>query len=315
VRQLGELDAEAKLSSLPELGFLMVASGCQAAEINADIYVDAGAGYEDGGTLDFCPCGALDGAIDVLDTSATLTDGIDLDEVSEASLAQIDSEIVVIESITDGVATIKRGCLDTVPAAHADGAIVIVWGGYTSSDGVEYVDSDEISVKLLTVTGGDALDIEDAPEDVVTMDQRANRPYPPANVQIGGEYFPELIVADDLVGIVVTWSHRDRTQQTGGTVLDWTDASVGPESGVTYSTRLVRTDTEEELDSSTGLSDATVTITPSYRGTVRLEVWTVRDSVESMQMFEHTFEYISQAPVYHETTQVYHGTSEVYYEL
>ena len=315
VRQLGELDAGTKLSSLPELGYLMVAAGRQASEINTDVYVDSGAGYADGGTLDFCPCAALVGAIGPLDTTATLTDGADLDEVVNASLAQIGDEIVVIESITDGVATIRRGCLDTLPAPHADGASVIVWDDYTSSDGVEYVDSDEVAVKLLTVTGGDALDIDAAPEDSVTMDQRANRPYPPANVQIGGEYYPDTIVADDLVGIVVTWAHRDRTQQTGGTVLGWTDASAGPETGVTYSARLVRTDTEAELDSSTAISGATVTFAPTYRGEVRLEVWSVRGGVESMQIFEHTFDYLAVAPIYYDSAAVYYDGSEVYYEL
>jgi hypothetical protein len=315
VRQLGELDADAKLSSLPELGYIMVAAGRQASEINADLYVDSGAGYGDGRTLDFCPTAALDGAIGVLDTSATLKDDADIDEVEENSLAQIGDEIVVIESITDGVATIRRGCLDTLPTAHADGTAVIIWDGYTSSDGVEYVDSDELDVKLLTVTGGDSLDMDDAPSDSVIMDQRANRPYPPANVQINGKYYPGMVAADDLVGIVVTWSHRDRTQQTGGTILGWTDASVGPETGVTYSAKLVRTDTEAELDSSTGITGETVTFTPSYRGEVRLEVWSVRDGVECMQLFKHTFDYLAVALVYYDSAAVYYDGSEVYYEL
>jgi hypothetical protein len=315
VRQLGEVDTATKLSGLPELGYLMVAAGRQAAEINAALQVDSGAGYVEGGTLDFCPCAVLDGAIGHLDTTATLKDGVDLDEFVAGSLAQIDDEIVVIESITDGVATIRRGCLDTVPAAHADGASVIIWDGYTSGDDIEYVVSDEVDVKLLTITGQGPLAIADAPVDSVAMDQRALRPYPPANVQIGGEYYPSLVVADDLVGVVVTWAHRDRLQQTGGTVLGWTDASVGPEDGVTYSTRLVRTDTEAELDSSTAISGATVTFTPSYRGVVRLEVWSVRGGLASFQIFSHVFNYASLLPVYHGASQVYHGTNEVYHEI
>jgi len=315
VRQLGEVDAAAKLTSLPELGYIMVAAGRPAAEINAELQVDAGAGYVEGGTLDFCPCAALDGGIGHLDTTAALEDGVDLDEFVAGSLAQIGDEIIVVESITDGVATIRRGCLDTIPAPHADGTAVIIWDGYTASDDVEYVASDELDVKVLTITGQGPLAIADAPVDSVTMDQRALRPYPPADVKIGGSYYPALIVADDLVGIVVAWSHRDRLQQTGGTVLGWTDASVGPESGVTYSARLVRTDTEAELHSSTAISGATVTFAPTYRGEVRLEVWSVRSGLASMQIFEHTFMYMDQAPVYHGTTQVYHGANEVYYEL
>jgi len=315
VRQLGEVDTAAKLSGLPELGYLMVAAGRPAAEINAELQVDSGAGYSEGGTLDFCPCAALDGAIGHLDTTATLRDGVDLDEFADGSLAQIDDEIVVIESIVDGVATIRRGCLDTVPTAHADGTAVVIWDGYAASDDVEYVASDEVDVKILTASGQGPLAIADAPVDSVVMDQRAVRPYPPADVKIGGVYFPGTVVADDLVGIVATWVHRDRIQQTGGSVLGWTDGSVGPEAGVTYSARLVRADTEAELDASTGITGNTVAFTPSYRGEVRLEVWSVRDALESFQVFSHTFDYISQLPVYHGASQVYHGTTEVYYEI
>lgn len=315
VRQLGEVDVAAKLAGLPEIGFLMVAASRQAGEINAEIQVDSGAGYSGGGPLDFCPCAALDGAIGRLDTTATLKNGSDLDEFVAGSLAQIDDEIIVIDSITDGVATIKRGCLDTIPVTHADGAQAIIWDGYTASDEVEYVASDALDVKILTVTGQGPLAIADAPIDSVIMGQRALRPYPPANVQIGGEYYPSLVVADDLVGIVATWAHRDRIQQTGGEVLGWTAASVGPEEGVTYTARLVRIDTDVELDSTTGITGTTATFTPSYRGEVRVEVWAVRGGLESYQFFEHTFLYTAVAPVYYDSGPVYYDGNEVYYEL
>lgn len=315
VRQLGEIDATNKLATLPELGLLMVASGRQGLEINADIQIDSGAGYASGGTLDFCPAAKLDGSMGILDTTATLKDGVDLDEFVAGSLAQINAEIVVIESITDNVATIKRGCLDTIPAAHADSSAVIIWDGYAASDGVEYVASDALDVKILPVTGGGVLALDAAPVDSVTMNHRAVRPYPPADVKIGGVYFPGTVAADDLVGIVATWVHRDRIQQTGGSVLGWTEGGVGPEAGVTYSARLVRADTEAELDSSTGISGNTVTFTPSYRGSVRLEIWAVRDGLASFHVFAHTFFYLAFAPLYHESAPVYCDGEEVYYGL
>lgn len=315
VRQLGEVDAAAKLSGLPELGYLMVAAGRAGSEINAEIQIDSGAGYAEGGSLEFCPCAKLDGAIGFLDTTATLKNGVDLDVFVAGSLAQIGTEIVVIESIIDDVATIRRGCLDTVPSQHADGSAVIIWDGYGASDSVEYVDSDELDVKILTVNGIGLLALAAAPIDSLTMDQRAFRPYPPANVQIGGLYYPSVIVADDLVGIVSTWVHRDRLQQTGGTVLGWTAASVGPEAGVTYSARLVRTDTEAELDAESAISGTTVTFTPTYRGNVRLELWAERDGLECFQVFAHTFFYVAVAPVYYDSAVVYYDGKEVHYEL
>lgn len=315
MRKLGELDASAKLSTLPELGVLMVAAGRQAGEINAELQINSGAGYAGGGSLDFCPCAVLGGAIGILDTTAVLKDGADLDEFVAGSLAQIDDEIITIESITGDVATIRRGCLDTIPTNHAADASVIIWDGYAASDGVEYVSSDELDVKILTVTGQGLLAIASAPLDSVTMGQRAVRPYPPANVQIRGLYYPPLLVADDLVGIVVTWVHRDRLQQTGGTHIGWTDASVGPEAGVTYSARLVRTDTQVEIASETGISGTTVTFTPTHRGEVRLEVWAVRGGLSSFRVFTHTFLYTAVAPIYYNSDAVYFDGNEVYYEL
>lgn len=287
VRQLGNVDATAKLTSLPELGYLMVAAGRPTAEINAELQIDSGAGYADGGALEFCPCAALDGAIGYLDTTATLKNGVDLDEFVAGSLAQIDDEIIVIESITDGVATIRRGCLDTVPSIHADGAGVIIWDGYMASDEVEYVSSEALDVKILTVTGEGLLNLEDAPVDSVTMDQRAARPYPPANVKISGEYYPAQV--DGAAGFGVTWVHRDRLQQTGETILGFTDETVGPESGTTYSLRIIRTADEYVLESVTGESGNFKSLLLSYSGSVRLELWSVRDSLESFQKFEHTF--------------------------
>lgn len=280
VRRLGEVDATAKLSGLPELGYLMIAAGRPAAEINAELQVDSGAGYVDGGTLDFCPCAALDGAIDRLDTTATLKDGVDLDEFSDGSLAQIDDEIIVIESITDGVATIRRGCLDAVPATHADGASVIIWDGYTASDDIEYVASDEVDVKLLTITGQGPLAIADAPVDSVVMDTRALRPYPPANVKVNGEYFP----AGAQQTVVLSWVHRDRKQQTGGTILGFTDAGVGPEAGTTYTVKIY--DNSGTLfHTVSGITGTSVDVTsniPAWKF-CDLHLYSVRDGVESWQ--------------------------------
>ena len=201
IRQLGETNTAIKLSGLPELGYLWVAAGRAATEINAELQIDSGAGYVEGGTLDFCPYAKLDGAIGPLDTTITLKDGVDLDEFAGESLAQIDDEIIVIESIADGEALIRRGCLDTVPTVHADDAAILIWDGYAASDDVEYVITDELDVKILTITGQGPLAIADAPVDSVIMNQRAVRPYPPANVKINDSYYPFSIVANDLVGL------------------------------------------------------------------------------------------------------------------
>jgi len=292
VRQLGEVDANAKLTSLPELGYLMVAAGRQGGEINADVHVDSGNGYVESALLDFCPYATLNGAIGPMDTVVSVQGGDGIEDVAEGTLAQIDHEIVVIESVAGSSVTIRRGCLDTIPGHHANGAALMAWDGYTTSDNVEYVDSDEVGVKILPVTGSGTLYAGLAPEDRVAMDQRALRPYPPAAVQINGEYFPETVWAEDLIGIVATWTHRDRTQQTGGTILDWTGASVGPEDGVTYSARLVLGTTQAEIGVVSAVAGLTHTFMTPHRGQMRLEAWSERSGLRSMQIFSHIFDYV-----------------------
>ncbi|MDO9584738.1 MAG: phage tail protein [Desulfomicrobium sp.] len=292
VRTLGDVEANTKLTSLPELGYLMVAAGRQGGEINADVHVDSGSGYVESALLDFCPYATLNGAIGPMDTVVAVQGGDGIEDVAEGSLAQIDHEIVVIESVAGSSVTIRRGCLDTIPGHHASGAALMAWDGYATSDNVEYVDSDEVGVKILSVTGSGTLYIGTAPEDTVTMDQRALRPYPPANVKINGEYYPETVWAEDLIGIVATWAHRSRTQQTGGTVLGWKDGSVGPEADVTYSARLVLGLTQAEIGTASEIAGLTHTFTTPHRGQMRLEAWSERDGLRSMQIFSHIFNYV-----------------------
>lgn len=314
VRRLGETEATSRLSTLPELGILLVAAGRQGAELNATIHVDSGAGYAESNVMDFCPCASLGDGIGYLDTEIPVLSISDFEDVEPGSLAQLGDEIVVVEAVVEGVATVRRGCLDSVPARHAASDTLIAWDGLAVSDELEYVSSDEVSVKIATVSGRGVLPLVDAPADSVTMAQRALRPYPPANVLVNGEGYPPVVLAD-AGNIVVTWAHRDRTQQTGAEILGWTDSSVGPEAGVTYGARLIRTDTEVILQSSTGLSGTTVTFTTAYRGQVRLEVWSVRSGLASLFKYTHTFEYADSNVVFFDGEAVFYNEGAVYYEL
>jgi hypothetical protein len=291
VRQLGETDAAAKLASLPELGYLMVAAGRSAGEINAEILVDSGAGYVESGTLDFCPIAYLDGALGQFETAVPIKDGVDLDEVEARSFAQIDDEIVFVEAVTDTLATLRRGCLDTVPAQHADGAAMLVWDNYAASDDVEYVTSDEVSAKILTASGMGRLSIVDAPEDTVTMSERAIRPYRPANLAVDGDAAPDPATIFT-APLVITWAHRNRLQETGGEPLEWTAGSVTPEVGTTYDFEVFPLDETGSagsvLLSDTGLSVLTRTIEGSeLEGSgaygLLVQVGAVRDGYESWQ--------------------------------
>ena len=293
--QLGDKGAQAAISGGE--CFLSVAAGRQGQELNADILVNSGAGYDDGGVLDFCPYAYIRDAWEW----NTLDGFVDKPTAMAAAIgryASLGDEIVWIYHVSAAnVVTVRRGCLDTIPRAHAAGTPLIVWHGFSTSDEVEYVNSDEVAVKIITATGVATLSEDAAPADTAIMEQRASRPYPPACVKIAGEWFPTEVLAAE-TGFNVSWHHRDRLLQTATPTLDTVNASnwyaetdIGPEPGVTYSARLVRRDTEAELDSSTASSGTTVTFTPSYRGEVRLEVWSERDGLRCLHPYSHDFVY------------------------
>ncbi|SEJ34900.1 hypothetical protein SAMN04244579_04028, partial [Azotobacter beijerinckii] len=65
--------------------------------------------------------------------------------------------------------------------------------------------------------------------------------------------------------------------------------SIGPESGTTYSARLLRADTQAVLASQTGIAGTTATLSTTYVGDVIAELWSVRDGLDSHQRWRHTF--------------------------
>jgi hypothetical protein len=75
--------------------------------------------------------------------------------------------------------------------------------------------------------------------------------------------------------------------QTAG-LDDFTTGSIGPEVGTTYTTTLIRTDTEATLDTNSGISGASDTLDAFYDGEVRFEIKSVRDALDSYYIQTHT---------------------------
>lgn len=305
VQLIGQLNADARLAANPDAGWLMVsAARPQDSAINAVISVDAGAGFEQSAPLDFAPWAQLAAGIGRADTSITVESGIDLAAVTLGTHAQIGAELVRIDAIDleAGVVTIGRGVLDTVPHPHDAGAGVLFWDAYAVSDEVEYVAAESVSVKVLPATSAGLLSIDAAPTDVATMDRRARRPYPPGNLRIEGVLMPTTIGAADELGLI-EWAHRDRTQQTSGTLADTTAGNIGPEAGTTYTLRIY--DESDALGFElTGIAGTSHTYTeadeladmPQDDGMggdrlntqLRIELFAVRDGLESWQMHNLT---------------------------
>jgi hypothetical protein len=234
VQRVGQTGANDGLAEEPDAGYLQIAAARpQSQAINA-IATRDGQFLAD---VAFSPTAVLADQIDEMTDIFEIINAVDLDLVNLGTFAQIDDELVAIETITQGspgspntVMTVKRGILDTVPRPHLAGARFYFWDQFGVSQEKGFLAAEEADVKLLTLTGSGQLNPALAPEISLTFDSRAIRPYPPGQVKINGEYFPLAPQST----ILVSWVDRNRLQQTGSIYLGFLDGGVTPEPGVTY---------------------------------------------------------------------------------
>jgi hypothetical protein len=200
---------------------------------------------------------AVTALLDAGGLTSTTIDGL----YGGVNLAMIDNEIVSWQTIsgtgaTRQIANVLRGVLDTLPAAHADGARV--WflsaapaGNWTNPD-APYTSDTLISAKLCPFTLRAVLPVTGAARLTFTPTSRAMRPYPPGKVRLSGYAWADTLHLTDPptypVNVEVTWAHRHRVDQTAAGVVVSQDAdsySVAPEGTYTIEVRvdgaLVRT--------------------------------------------------------------------------
>lgn len=288
-QNFGQTQTDAELTNNAAIGYLMIATKKpQNNSLNAQLYTDAGAGYKQQATINYCPTVVLDQNISYLDTSFAVKS---VDSISSAEIGScilIDSEIMVYQAYnaTTKVLTVKRGALDTIPQKHNASAMLFFYDAYPSFDTTQYVDNEIVNAKSLTTTPSSVLAINDATPLPLELNARAIRPYPPANIKINNTYYlAESQIVNDLV---LTWNHRNRVQQTGGNVLGWVDAAVTKEVGVTYLVQL--TENNVVLHNQTAIDASTYTIAKSLLKPNKLhkiKVWSVRNGFDSYQIFEN----------------------------
>jgi len=240
VRELGHAEAERRLTEDPATGALLaVATRPDADALGAEIWVDSGAGPQRVGRAGFAPGAVL--AEDLADypeaRAVAVTGWREIAALGIGTLASIGGELVRVDGISEGALTLGRGCLDTVPRAHAAGTPVIFWGAVASLPEASWLAGEAVSVRLLPQTGRGTLAFARAPEDALTFDRRALRPLPPGRVQGNGSYTPD---PDALINgnLVLTWAHRDRLTQTSPVIADHTMGDIGPEPGVSYAAEI-----------------------------------------------------------------------------
>jgi len=284
IQQYSQAEIDALLTVDPNIGYAGATAGKpKSSYLNANMYVDSGAGYQNEATVDFCPIAKLLADIDKMATAFDIDSVVDIANAVDGSWFQIDNEIMVKVSYVAPTLTVKRGALDTVPEIHSANATLYFWDNYASNDDNQYLAGESLNIKLATVTGLGELALVAAPTDTLDIVGRMARPYPPGNFKINDEYFPPSGGSS----LNISWAHRSRKLQTGGIYLGFTDGSIGPETGTTYNVKIYDNTDETLLYQNLGLVGDSVFPIVISTNEIRIELESQRDSLNSYQKQVH----------------------------
>jgi F5/8 type C domain len=153
--------------------------------------------------------------------------------------AMIDGEIVRVASVGSGTIGVARGCADTIPAEHLDGALIWFFSTAIGTDSREYAATQTITVKVLPRTAASSpVPIASSPPNEITFNSRFARPYPPGQMEAQGDAWFE--VPDPIASggsLDLTWVPRNRITQAD-VLVGHTEGAVTPEAGTTYTARV-----------------------------------------------------------------------------
>ncbi len=259
--------------------------------------IPPGGSWESSTDLPFTPCAELtaalarDGTAITWATVGAITPDAEVDDFVLIGTGA-SAEICRLTAFGSGTASLSRGMLDTTPQEHASGALV--WFLPTDPedwprDRYAWISWAPGSMKLLTRAPSGVLDAGDATAITVTPSERQVRPYPPGDIQIGGQSWPTAPLDGS---VAITWAHRDRVTQGSTVVLQDDATDYGPEAGTTYNVWAYDDTDDTLLDSDTALAVATWTPTITISTRVRIEIEAARDGFESWQRQVRTYEYL-----------------------
>lgn len=233
------------------------ASSPSGDSYSAGVWSTTASDYKRKTTLDFCFTAVLTSSIGRASTDTILNIGsiIDIELLELDNWIQIDDEILEVTAIGSSTLTVTRGCLDTIPAAHSNGARIYGLGSFSVGEGTNWLVGETVKVKITPKTPKAELDIADATEHTHLTVGRMHLPYPPANLKFNGSYWISSATRGD---IVLTWAYRNRLTQTAG-LIDWYSGSVTTEPSVTYSGEL-KTSGGSPILSFTGVASNTTTL-------------------------------------------------------
>jgi hypothetical protein len=255
--------------------------------------------YVSRGGAAYAPFGKLSTKIGPYDTTMTLTatqgippslasPGLIIANSSAPGAALEVCKIVSYHPTTKEL-TLARGCADTVPAPWPVGSQVWFFDQSMLADSTSYAIPETISVRDLTQTPTALEELNSSASANVTTLGRFAKPYPPGNVKVATtDAFTAVDAGISFPTFTLSWAHRDRVIEQDQ-LVDYTGASVGPEAGTTYTVKNINPVTGSVLRTVTGLTgttwdyDSTMATADGDIPTLRVEIWSVRDSLDSMQ--------------------------------
>lgn len=204
-------------------------------------------------------------------------------------------ELAMITAVVDGVATLRRGILDTTPKEWP--AFTPVWIFRPLSniyDPTARAAGQTVQYKLLPRTTLGLLDPALAPIQEFTVGNRLHRPFRPANVKLNGVLFGPDTLNYDVDGLTLTWSNRNRLTETA-VVSAWEDAGVAVESGQTTRVTIYNQD-GSVLQQQAGITGSSFTATfdagditgPTIRYTVesgRGGLWSLQSASKTIPVY------------------------------
>ena len=205
------------------------------------------------------------------------------DTQAGANLFLLGTELMSFESFVnngDGTWTlnnVRRGLLDTRAVDHSVDEVLYM----LTADAVgeaEWLATTAATAKLQSFTDKDETPFDSASSFNRTPDRRYERPLPPDFLQVASSRTPATLTT---VGPhVVDWRARSRLSTI---IRGEADAADTEEPGVTYTLRVYLNGVLQGGSTQTGLTAATanVTLVSGWNGTLRIEVSSVRDSLES----------------------------------
>lgn len=282
----------ANASAVPtDISFITVmAKNPNGAAVGYDMQTHIAAeAYASRGDGEFCPTAIVVEATTRAPTNVavTLTAPDDLHLVEVGTAAEYGGEIVRVVAIDweELTCTLARGCVDTVPVAHAAGTRIWFYDADNGQDNTQYPSGSTLSVKLFTKTEAGILDPTLAPVDALLLAARQARPYPPAYPTLNTLQWPNTVTG----ALTVAWRHRNRLTQ-GTDLIDANDAGVPLEDNVRYALRFLDAANVLIIERN-DIGGATAAVVLNYTGTVNMELYAISDAGPSWTKYTHQFTY------------------------